>query len=577
MITALRDLWWLLQSCRRVAILLLVVALVQQALQMANPLLLGRLVDVIGTKDPAIVLQEGTWLAFLMALVLLVTLTLQFPARHAMVHLTHRVKGSIICDAFEHLLKLPVSFHETRDTGNKTKIIQNGVDNTISLADNWFSRGLPVVLYYALSAWVLLYVWWPAGVTVGVGVPIIVALSVLCYRSGKEARIIRHNCYEQSESLLKEGIQNIATVQSFRMEESQGKEMRGIWDQVYSAGFEEMRFANRGFFIRNGAIVCSTGLVVWLGVRAVVGGQISAGDFISVLSLVGSMMADLRPLSQMIDQTITNGLSLRRLRELLELESDVQEKPLAVRLETCKGSLVFDHVTFRYKGGTENALEDFCLTVKPGSVVALVGPSGAGKSTAFKLARRFVDPDQGRVLLDGHDLRNLKLAFRSHLAIVSQEVEIFSGTIAENISFGQQGLSFVDIERAATMAYVDEFVRKLPQGYDTIVGERGLKLSGGQRQRLAIARALAAQSSIILFDEATSHLDLESEALIRSALQNLMGQCTLLLIAHRLPTIRNADLIVVMEAGRVVAQGNHESLSQLQGGLYQRYLEIHSA
>ncbi len=556
--------------------MLLAGALIQQGLKLTIPITIGRIIDTLATNNPAIIegaaAQLTTFLAMAFASVFIVNLF----SRHLMIRMVHRVRGGLICDAFDHLLTLPVGFHETRNTGNKTKIIQNGSEKTVALAQSWAERGIPFILYYALSTSILLSIWWPAGLVIGIGVPLAVTVSVIFYQRGKALREERHNCYEASESLLVESIQHIATVQSFRVEKSHSKQIRDIWETVYRTGFKEMRSADYGYIARNGVITLSIVAVMYLGLHKVAQGSLTPGMFILVLSIVIKTLEELWPLGQIIDDTIHNAPSLHRLREIFAIESDVREKPAALSLQECEGSLVFNNVTFRYPGKTENALEDFSLSIKPGSTVALVGPSGAGKSTVFKLARRFADPQKGTIVLDGHNLRDLSLGFRQHIAIVSQEIDIFSGTIAENIAFGRKDISQEEIERIARIAHVDEFVQKLPEKYNTPVGERGLKLSGGQRQRLAIARALAADCPIIFFDEATSHLDPESEALIQQALKNLIGCRTILIIAHRLSTIRNADSIVVMDGGRVVQQGTHDSLKCEDKGLYQKHLGIQS-
>ncbi|HLD26276.1 MAG TPA: ABC transporter ATP-binding protein [Candidatus Andersenbacteria bacterium] len=577
MISALRDLWWLTKSCRKLVVFLLVAALVQQALQLVLPVAVGLIVDITATNNAALIRRQTWRLVGFLVGGMAAEFLLHFFVRHAMVRLIHRARGSITAEAFDHLLRLPVSFHENRDTGSKTKTIQNGADKVINLTEDWALMGMPVVFSYLLSTSLLHYYWWPAGIILGLGMPSIVAVSVLFYRLGKRAREERHDCYDEVESLLIEGIQNVATVQSYRMEESHSRRMRHIWQRVYRLGHQEMVFADIGFALRNIGILTSIGTVLWLGLFAVAEGYLSGGTLIVVIFLMLKMMHALWSLGQIIDQSIHNAPALRRLCELFSIQPEIQEQPEALRLAECRGELVFEAVSFRYPGTETNAVQDFSLVVHPGSTVALVGPSGAGKSTVFKLARRFIDPTGGTVNLDGQDLRNLALDFRQYLAVVSQEIEIFSDTIANNIAAGRTDLSRSDIEHIAEMACIDDFVRDLPNGYDTKVGERGIKLSGGQRQRLAIARALAVDCPIILFDEATSHLDAASEVRIQEAMQNLMGNRTMLIIAHRLSTVRHADRIIVMERGRIAEEGTHESLRRLEDGLYRKHLRIQSA
>ncbi|MEK7498988.1 MAG: ABC transporter ATP-binding protein [Patescibacteria group bacterium] len=554
-------------------IFLLAAALFDQILKLAMPLLLGGMIDILSLNDTAAIRRESGNLTLLFALATSTMFGINFFARRGIVRLVHVTKGNLICSAFEHLLRLPVGFHETNNTGSKSKTIQNGAEKTLALAESWTRQGLPNIISYILSATVLLIVWWPAGIIIGIGVPLIILLSVLFYRLGRHYREERHECYNASENILLESMQHVATVQSFRVEESLSQKLRNIWKRVFEIGFAEQRTADYGYLIRNAAIVFSIAAMMYFGFNAVAEGVLTGGMFILVLIIATRMTENLWPIGQIIDETMYNAPSLRRLRELFAIESDVQEKENALSMKECTGSIVFDGVTFKYPGKEADALNNFSLDIKPNKTVALIGPSGAGKSTILRLAGRVADPSSGRILLDGVDLREYSFDFRKHIAIVSQKIDIFSGTVAENIAFGNKNLSRADIERYAAMAHVDEFVQKLPKKYDTVVGERGVLLSGGQCQRLAIARALAANCRIILFDEATSHLDRESEVLIQQALRAMEGSHTIVIIAHRLATIRHADEIVVIENGRVVERGNHEILEKVENGVYRRYLD----
>jgi subfamily B ATP-binding cassette protein MsbA len=259
--------------------------------------------------------------------------------------------------------------------------------------------------------------------------------------------------------------------------------------------------------------------------------------------------------------------------EILETEPAIKDPPAPVALPSpACGRVLFDKVSFRYSPDTSAAwtLQEIDLSCSPGEVIALVGPSGAGKTTLVSLLPRFWDPDRGRILVDGVDIRSLRLAeLRSAIAIVPQDPALFSGTIRENIAYARPGASMQDVEAAARAAHAHEFVERLPDRYETVVGERGIKLSGGQRQRVAIARAILKDPLILILDEATSSLDTESERLIEDALSRLLVGRTTLIIAHRLSTVRRADRLVVLDRGRIVEEGNHSELLEL-GGLYAR-------
>jgi len=321
-------------------------------------------------------------------------------------------------------------------------------------------------------------------------------------------------------------------------------------------------------------ILASLGIagVFWYGLHRVITGAITQGELFAFIASVLMMYGPVKRLIK-INNSIQRSIgAAERVFEVLDEIPDVKDAPLARALPRVKGQVEFKRVTFGYDD--DLVLNDICLQAEPGQVVALVGPSGAGKSTLVGLITRFYDPQHGAILIDGEDIRGVTLeSLKNNIALVDQETFLFNDTIRNNIRYGRREASDAEVEAAARQAYADEFIRQLPEGYDSSIGDRGVRLSGGQRQRICIARAILRDAPILILDEATSALDTESEAMVQQALTNLMRNRTTFVIAHRLSTIMHADLIVVLEDGRIVDTGTHQALLG-RSGLYRKLYDM---
>ncbi|MBI1991801.1 MAG: ABC transporter ATP-binding protein [Candidatus Omnitrophica bacterium] len=410
----------------------------------------------------------------------------------------------------------------------------------------------------------------------------LVSLSVLpCYglvsyslqkRIREKSRLIHHQLQEMSGS-LHEQFAGISTIQAFTQEEAEAKEFREQSEAYFSTVMGNVKLQSvalgaTGFLTALGPI-----LVLWFGVMEVWAGALTVGTLMAFYGYLGMLYQPIQRLTE-LNLILANSIAaMERIFEVFDMFPEVRERALARSLGRVLGEVAFEDVSFHYEG-REPVLKRLSLRIPAGTTLALVGPSGAGKSTLVKLLPRFYDVTSGRITMDGIDIRDVTLkSLRAQIAIVSQEPILFSGTIADNLRYGKPTATDAQLRAAARAAFADTFIEEMPDGYETQIGERGVRLSGGEKQRLAIARAFLKDAPILILDEPTSALDAESEELVKRALQRLLEGRTALIIAHRLSTIEHVDVVVVLDEGRVIEQGRHEELLKLHGGLYRRYAE----
>jgi ATP-binding cassette subfamily B protein len=391
---------------------------------------------------------------------------------------------------------------------------------------------------------------------------VLVPMFIVGWRVRRLSRTTQDRIADTS-SLVDETLNAIQTVQAFTLEELQSRRYDIAVENSFKAAIRRSKL--RAVLTALGTAIVFTGIafVLWLGARQVLGGRLSWGQlsqFFLYAMFVGSAAASL---TEMWGEVQRAAGAMERLAELLAAEPTITAPAHpAVLPPKITGRIAFENVSFSYPSRTDTrALHDYSLEVRPGETVAFVGPSGAGKSTTFQLLLRFYDPQAGRINIDGIDIRQWRPEeLRSKIGFVPQDTVLFGATARENIDYGRAGSTDEQIFAAARAAAADEFLSELPQGYNTYLGERGVRLSGGQRQRVAIARAILKDPPILLLDEATSSLDAESERLVQAALNVLMRGRTTLVIAHRLSTVLRADRIVVLQAGRIIATGKHAEL-----------------
>lgn len=479
-------------------------------------------------------------------------------------------------ELFGKLLEMPPGFFADRRTGELTSrlTVDIGLLQGIlshQLAD--FTRQM-----LALVGGVIVLTWMqPKLMLTAIGVVPVVALSALIF--GKRLKSITTSVQDQladSTALAEEAFGQIRVVQGFAQEPYEQERFAARVGRVVTASLHRARVRATFFGVITFTTFSAVTAVLWMGGRLVLSGQLTPGQMVSFLLYTVSIAAAFGALATFFSAYQEAVGAAQRVFELLETVSPVADPAVPVALPLpVRGEVVFDDVTFAYRAdAAEPTIHGLTLRIAPGEVVAVVGPSGAGKTTLASLLPRFWDVDQGAIRLDGIDIRDLTLADLRHaIGIVPQEPALFSGTVRENIAYARPDASAEEVEAAAQVANAHEFIVQLPERYDTVVGERGVKLSGGQRQRIAIARAVLKDPAVLVLDEATSSLDNESERLVEMALERLLVGRTTLIIAHRLSTVQRADRLVVLDAGAIVEEGTHAELLR-RGGIYARLFQM---
>nr|WP_290665927.1 ABC transporter ATP-binding protein [Ardenticatena sp.] len=514
-------------------------------------------------------LAGETRVLLISALLILLVALLRAVAGYAMMFygqwLSFRVAYDLRQRLYEHLQRLSFDFFDRAQTGDLMSRLTGDVEQT----QRFTGTGLLQLINVAVLLFGIIVVLLRANFTLALvallPLPILVAITV---RLGTRLRRMSHAVQEQLgriSSVMQESLTGIRVVKAFAREPYELQKFRQQNERFYRQRVHLVNTWANNFSFMSFLIAFSIGLVLLFGGGQVLAGSMTVGTLFAFVSYLSQLNAPVRQLGFLVARAADATASAERIFDILDTAPTIEDTPDAIEIPAMRGSVTFEHVSFAYHDG-KPILHDVSFHVPPGQVVGIVGPTGSGKSTVVSLIPRFYDVSAGRVLIDGYDVRQLKLAsLRRHIGMVLQDAFLFSTTVRENIAFGRPDATEDEVVAAAKAAAAHEFIMELPNGYETVLGERGVTLSGGQRQRIAIARALLQDPRILILDDSLSAVDTETEYTIRRALNRLMKGRTTFIIAQRLLAVQHADCILVFDEGRLVEQGRHDELLAQQG------------
>jgi ABC-type multidrug transport system fused ATPase/permease subunit len=576
----------LLRPYRRSLAIILTAMIVQSAMTLAAPWPLKIILDnvILGRKlspwmnhflAPVLAHGHRVHIAAVAAVAVVIIALLNALASYLANYFTESVGQWVANDlrmrTYHHLQYLSLRYYDTHQSG----ILLSTITADVLTIQNFASSatlGIVIDMITILGMLVIMFFMnWDFTL---IAVAVTPLMLLLASRFKKAVKKSTHEVRKQQSNIVavvQQDLESIRVVKAFGRQELEQEELQVVSHATVAAALKARQVKALLSPLVSIIVACCVGFVLWRGSLLILAGWMTAGELTVFLSYLGSFFKPVKDLASMNNSIAQTAVAVERIRQILDADSILPEKPDA-REQPIRGEIVFDHVAFAYDESYP-VLRDVSFTVNPGQMIGVVGPTGGGKSTIMSLIPRFYDPSAGKVLVDGIDVRDYRLRnLRDQIGYVLQETVLFRGTVRDNIAYGRAGATDEEIIEAAKLANADEFITRMPNGYQSFVGDRGDTLSGGQRQRIGIARAIIRNNPILILDEPTAALDTESERLVIEALERLMKGRTVLTIAHRLSTIRDADKIIVLKGGVVAEQGTHDQLLAMGG----TYAELYS-